>query len=343
MRIQSYVNPVFSQHEEPPGHPERRQRFVAALQGIQQSRVSTGVVEVGTRPASEAEILSVHSEQHLTRLAMLAGRSGSLDADTYYSPHSYEAALHAAGAACLMVEQLLNGGVDYGFVPARPPGHHAEADAAMGFCLLNNAAIAAAKGRALGAERVLVLDWDVHHGNGTESIFYGEPNVMYVSLHENPQYPGTGASTDVGDGAGKGTTVNVPLRSGATNTVYLRAFDRIVLPVVEAFSPELVLVSAGFDGHARDPLGGMQLTDVGFGLMMRGLLERLPKRGRGRVGILLEGGYDLQAISSSVAATLSACDPSADFPQQQMAPLAPHWEAEIDHARRVHQRHWSLE
>ena len=341
VRLSSYVNPVFSQHVEPAGHPERQQRYEAALRGVQASRVCSQVVQQSTRVATEEEALRVHSQEHLDRLAALAGRSGQLDADTFYSPHSYEAALHAAGAACLMVKDLLAGETDYGFVPTRPPGHHAEGGKAMGFCLLNNAAIAAAAARAQGISRVAILDWDVHHGNGTEAIFYDDPSVLYVSMHESPQYPGTGARSDVGEGSGRGYTVNLPLSTGANDAVYLQAMDRVVLPVIDAFAPEFVLVSAGYDAHVRDPLGGMRVTQDGFGAMMVHLLDRLPQRGRGRVGVLLEGGYDLKGLEQSVAATLSAFDPSAQFALTEQS-VGARWADDIQRARTIQAPLWEL-
>jgi acetoin utilization deacetylase AcuC-like enzyme len=203
-----------------------------------------------------------------------------------------------------LVQALGSGQARVGFALPRPPGHHALADRAMGFCLLNNVAVAAAQARSQGYERVLVLDWDVHHGNGTEAMFYGDPSVLFVSLHQFPNYPGTGALTDLGHGEGRGATVNLPLPKGSTDAVYAAAFERIVLPIVEQFAPTFALVSCGFDAHERDPLAEMGLSSAGFGTMTRSLLERLPAACP--LGVVLEGGYDLTALAESSEAVARA-------------------------------------
>jgi acetoin utilization deacetylase AcuC-like enzyme len=218
-----------------------------------------------------------------------------------------------------LTEALHHGTARFGFALPRPPGHHALADRPMGFCLLNNVAIAAAHARALGRERVLILDWDVHHGNGTESIFYADPNVLFVSLHQYPNYPGTGAAEDVGQGDGRGRNINLPLPPGATDSVYAAAFARILVPIIEQFSPDFALVSCGFDAHARDPLAQMELSADGFGAMTTSLIRALPPPCP--LGLVLEGGYDLEALADSSEAVASALLAAAGGGGLQTAPL----------------------
>jgi acetoin utilization deacetylase AcuC-like enzyme len=227
-----------------------------------------------------------------------------------------------------------------GLAVPRPPGHHALADRAMGFCLLNNVAVAAAHARALGLPRVLVLDWDVHHGNGTEAMFYTDPSVLFVSLHQFPNYPGTGECSDVGQGDGRGYNVNLPLPAGATDAVYAAAFERVVLPIVEQFEPSLALVSCGFDAHQRDPLADMRLTERAYATMTRQLLGVLDAGCP--LGLVLEGGYDLTALTDSthaVATALLGQPPLADGP----APgLSPQHEAALTDIARAHASYWKL-
>ena len=252
------------------------------------------------------ELGRVHSERYLIELGQVAGRVGYFDADTYYSEASVDAARTASGAALVLTDALLDGSAQFGLALLRPPGHHARPDGAMGFCLLNNVAVAAAHARARGVERVAIVDFDVHHGNGTQEIFYADPSVLYVSLHQFPFYPGSGAAEETGRGDGRGFTVNVPLSAGAGDAAYGAAMDRIVAPVLEAYGPELLLFSAGFDAHARDPLAQMEVTENGFKTLIRRSLAAIgPAVG---VGLLLEGGYDLIGLGSSLAASLEGLD-----------------------------------
>jgi acetoin utilization deacetylase AcuC-like enzyme len=260
----------------------------------------------------------VHDPAYVESLGHLAGRSGFLDSDTYISPHSVAAARRAAGSAVSVVQALANGQARVGLALPRPPGHHALADRAMGFCLLNNVAIAAAEARSRGYERVLVLDWDVHHGNGTEAMFYDDPSVLFVSLHQFPNYPGTGAISDVGRGDGRGATVNLPLPKGGTDSLYAAAFERLVLPIVEQFAPSFALVSCGFDAHACDPLAEMELSADGFGAMTRSLLGRLPEACP--LAVVLEGGYDLEALTASSDAMARALFGASPGPSPAAAP-----------------------
>lgn len=340
MQLHAFTSPLFAQHAAPSGHPERQARYEAVLRGLHSSAVAEHLVERQARAATIDELRQVHTEAHVLGLQRVAGKSGLVDGDTFYSPFTWAAAEQAAGAACLLVEALATGEADYGFVACRPPGHHATASRAMGFCLLNNVAVAARAAQAFGLPRVAIIDWDVHHGNGTEVIFEDDPSVLYVSTHQSPQYPGTGDGGDVGGPNARGRTVNVPLSAGAGDVEYGEVFERIVSPILEQFDPSLVLVSAGYDAHQRDPLGGMAVTDAGFAALTRQVLARLPNYGAKRVGFVLEGGYDLSALTSSVNATLSAlATPHVPPPSDRAS--GP-WRAEIDRALRVQSEFWDL-
>jgi acetoin utilization deacetylase AcuC-like enzyme len=295
-------DPLFCEHLAPAGHPERPERLHAARAAIAHAELDLRRVDLATRSATNDELARVHAQQYLHQLDQLAGRSGYLDEDTFYSEASVAAARAAAGAALVITDALLDRRADFGLALVRPPGHHARPSGAMGFCLLNNVAVAAAHARARGAERVAIVDFDVHHGNGTQEIFYADPSVLYLSLHQSPLYPGTGATSERGSAEGVGYTVNVPLSAGAGDNVYAAAVERIVAPVLEAYRPELVLFSAGFDAHSRDPLAQMQMSDDGFrALVRRALAVLAPGVG---VGLMLEGGYDLLGLGQSLGAVL---------------------------------------
>jgi acetoin utilization deacetylase AcuC-like enzyme len=302
---------VFLEHVAPPDHPERGERLIAVRAGLEHAATAFAAEgherEYTMLPVSDAsddQLARVHTAEHIERLGHLAGSAGYLDSDTYLSPRSVAAARRAAGAAAALVDALDAGRARVGFALPRPPGHHALADRAMGFCLFNNVAVAAAQARAKGRERVLVLDWDVHHGNGTEAIFYDDPSVLFISLHQYPNYPGTGASADVGARDGVGRNVNVPLPPGGADALYGAAFERVVLPIIEQFAPDFALVSCGFDAHARDPLADMSLSSSAYGAMTHSLMERLPATCP--LGLVLEGGYDLQALRESSYAVARA-------------------------------------
>ncbi len=248
----------------------------------------------------------MHDPKFVEWLRTLNGEQGYIDADTYVGPESVAVAELAAGGTVAMVDALLDGRSKRGVALVRPPGHHARPDHAMGFCLLNNVAIAAAHARARGLERVAIVDWDVHHGNGTQDIFFDDPNVLYVSTHQFPFYPGTGAVLETGEGDGTGFTVNVPLTAGGGDAVYRAAFERVILPVLEEYRPQLVLVSAGFDASARDPLAEMTLSADAFGWMARALRGVADASAEGRIAMVLEGGYDLVALESGLLAATRA-------------------------------------
>jgi len=285
----------FRAHRAPREHPERPERLVAIERALVAAKLPERCVRVAARPATRAELERVHAPDYLDMLERTVGGGGSgwLDPDTFYSEGSWTAALLAAGAAVDLALAVADGTLDNGAAFVRPPGHHATRDRAMGFCLLNNVAVAAAALRAR-QKRVAIFDWDVHHGNGTEAIFDEEPDVLYCSTHEWPQYPGTGLADYVGTGRGAGATVNVPLPRGTRPEAYLAAYRARIQPAIAAFAPDVILVSAGFDAHVADPLGGLRLDDDTFETLTRDMLALCP-----RVAVVLEGGYDLDALASS--------------------------------------------
>ncbi|MDB4991531.1 MAG: Acetylspermidine deacetylase [Myxococcaceae bacterium] len=290
----------FDLHAAPVPHPEQPARLRAIRRGLVGPLRKSGAELVAPRLATEQELLRVHAPEHVNELRrLLPLGTGVIDDDTFISPGTYDATWLAAGGAALLAERLMasessTGSV--GLLTARPPGHHATRSRAMGFCLLNNVAVGAAAALASGAERVAVLDWDVHHGNGTQAIFEDDPRVLFISLHQFPLYPGTGRSTEIGAGAGRGTTINVPLPAGATSRDYAATFKRVVLPALEQFKPDMLLLSCGFDAHRDDPLGGMLLTDEDYGAFTNLAFELSQRVCKGRLGIVLEGGYDLGAL-----------------------------------------------
>ncbi|MCU1383659.1 MAG: hypothetical protein JWL71_2356 [Acidobacteria bacterium] len=295
----------FVEHQTPPGHPERPER-AEAMDAVAQKWRERGTEIVAPRAATTEQLARVHDEAYLRRIAATAGKASQLDPDTYTSPESHDVALLAAGAAIDAVERVMGGSHRAAVAMVRPPGHHAERDRAMGFCLYNNVAVAAAHARAQGAARVAIVDYDVHHGNGTQHIFDADPHVLYVSTHQFPYYPGTGAADEIGRGAGRGFTVNVPLEVGACDEDYQTVFARIVLPVLRQFGPDLIVVSAGFDAHERDPLGGMRLSTGAFAAMTRELRLVADECCRGRIVSVTEGGYNLQALAASLDAVIDA-------------------------------------
>ncbi len=307
----------FAEHQTPPGHPERPER--AGVMNAVAARYRAGGGEVvAPREATREQLARVHDAPYLQRLSETIGQAVALDPDTYTSPESHEVALLAAGAAVDAVERVMGATHTPAFAMVRPPGHHAERGRAMGFCLFNNVAVAAAHARTLGADRVAIVDFDVHHGNGTQHTFERDPSILYISTHQYPYYPGTGAVDEVGTGGGAGFTVNVPLESGSVDSDYRVAFDEIILPVLRQFHPDLLLVSAGFDAHERDPLATMRLTSEAFGAMTMGLRRVAEDVCRGRMALVTEGGYDLQALAASLDQTIKAL----------VAPLAePVWPA----------------
>jgi acetoin utilization deacetylase AcuC-like enzyme len=294
-----------SGHRDHPDDPSRIEAIEAALA----AHGWPGLRRRAAPSAGEADLLRVHTPDHIARIAGLsAGGGGAIDADTFVVPGSYMAACNAAGAACALARALMAGEDTAGFSVTRPAGHHAEPDRAMGFCLFNNVALAAQTAIAEGsAERVAIIDWDVHHGNGTEAVFRRRADVLVAGIHQAGLFPGTGAVGEAGVGAGLGYTLNAPVPAGSDGEVWLSLLEHVIVPVVREFAPALILVSAGFDAHREDPIGGCRLETDDFGQMachVRDLARELGVP----VGAVLEGGYNPPALAASVLATVRALD-----------------------------------
>lgn len=295
---------ICERHATGHDHPERPARLSAVRRAIDASGLGEVLEEVEVAPVDRDLLEQVHARAYIREVEALSrGGGGALDPDTPVGPGSFTAALHAAGAAQQAVERLCAGSARRAFAAVRPPGHHARPAAGMGFCLFNNAALAAVAARRAGRERILILDWDVHHGNGTQEIFWRDGSVLLVSLHQEYWYPGTGAMDEVGEGPGEGFTVNLPLPAGSGDGGYTDAFEEVVLPLMAVWRPDFVVISAGYDAHHADPLGGMTMTTAGFGRLTR-LVGEATGALDAPVLAVLEGGYDLQALGASVVATL---------------------------------------
>jgi acetoin utilization deacetylase AcuC-like enzyme len=307
------TSPRFSDHLTPPGHPERVERSEVMQLVASEFRARGGRV-LAPRPVTDEEITRIHERDYLSLIKETAGRAVALDADTFTSPRTYEIACLGAGAAVSAVDLVLEARPGARAIAVvRPPGHHAERNRAMGFCFFNNIAISAAHARARGLARVAIVDFDVHHGNGTQWSFYNDPSVLFISSHQYPYYPGTGAAADIGSEAGKGFTVNLPMAAGATDADFERAYTKIAFPILRKFRPELMLVSAGFDAHLDDPLGGMRVTSSYFGRLTAALLKIADECCQGRVVAVTEGGYNLAALAESLRMTIAALDGKTDF------------------------------
>ena len=360
----------FAEHQMPPGHPERVERAEVMAVVASQAR-ARGYEVAAPQPASTEQLARVHDPTYIARIAETAGRAVALDPDTYTSAESYEIALLAAGAAIDAVTLVMSRrpgqpnaaaasgpqasgrpDVNAALVMVRPPGHHAERGRAMGFCLFNNVAVAAAHARAMGARRVAIVDYDVHHGNGTQHMFESDPTVLYLSLHQFPFYPGTGAVDEIGRGEGTGFTVNLPLEVGAVDEDYRLAFSEVVIPVLRQYDPDLLLVSAGFDAHQRDPLAGMRLTSAAFMAMTMELRRVAEERSDGRLVLVAEGGYDLRALRESlegVVESLTTSSPgspgspgSADVSWPASGVASSRGRVAVNAAKRVLAPYWKL-
>lgn len=306
----------FSDHQTPPGHPESPER-AEVMNDVAADWQRSGGEVVAPREATHEQLIRVHAEDYVRAIAGTKGRALALDPDTYTSPDSYEIACLAAGAGIDAVERTMSATNQGVLALVRPPGHHAERQKAMGFCLFNNIAVAAAHARASGAARVAIVDYDVHHGNGTQHMFDEDPSVLYISMHQYPFYPGTGAADEIGRGPGRGFTVNLPMEVGAVDEDYRLAFAEVVIPVLRQFKPDLILVSAGFDAHERDPLAGMRLSVGAFAAMTGALRDLAATACQGRLAVMTEGGYDLQALQQSILAVAGVM---ADGPAKWPAP-----------------------
>lgn len=346
---------LFDEHRPRGYHPERPERLQAARSALERCATEgLHTQKIASRDATDEDLARVHDLAYIESLAPLAGHYASLDPDTYVAPSSVAAARRAAGSSIALVDALLEQSVTRaapdgatrkattGLALLRPPGHHATRHKGMGFCLFNNVAVAAAHALTKGLSRVAIIDWDVHHGNGTQDIFWSDPHVLYMSLHQFPFYPGTGAARETGGTDAPGHSVNVPLSAGAGDTVYTEAFRRIVTPILDEFAPELVLISAGFDAHRRDPLAEMCVTDEGYAIMATAVTQVALRHAQGRIGFFLEGGYDLTALSSSLASVLLAAAATAadDAPPPSFAPMSFRHEDELAQARKAAATHW---
>ena len=342
MSVSLIFSSKFLNHRTPPGHPERAER-AEVMQSVVSAWTQRGGVAQEPRPATRAELLRVHSQQHLDTIDQTAGRAVSLDPDTATSPDSRDVALLAAGAALGGVDAIVQSRATRVMALVRPPGHHAERDRAMGFCLYNNVAAAAAHALTLGMERIVIMDYDVHHGNGTQWIFYEDPHVLYISTHQYPFYPGTGAAEDVGRGKGAGFTLNVPLEAGATDGDYQNVFKAVVIPAIDQFKPELVMISAGFDAHERDPLARMRLSTHGYATLTKSLCDAADRHCHGRVVAVTEGGYDLIALKACLESSISILD-GAVVPQPAEAPRGPTARSRtaIAAVRSAHAKYWKI-
>lgn len=345
-RVGTALDRRFFKHVSPEEHPENPKRLEVVQSLLERPQFAESLRRIPARAAVLKDLLRVHTRAHVDRLAETAGTRMPVfpDPDTYVTADSWEAARYAAGTTVATVKAILEDELDAAFVFARPPGHHAEADRTSGFCLLNNIAIAAAHAvEAKGLERVLVLDWDLHHGNGTQHSFYSRKDILYMSLHQHPHFPGSGAVAEVGSGEGRGFNVNVPLPAGRGDRDYLAVFRDVFLPIARQYQPELVLVSAGFDPYYLDPLGGMKVTAEGFGRMTRHLLDLADECSGGRIAFVLEGGYHLEGLRDSVRVvldTMIAENPSASADPGE-AP-SPDGKASIEKAKQQHAEFWSF-
>jgi len=337
------IDQEYLKHEPGNGHPERPERIqvlldlAAALDGGKFHRLTP-------TPATRAEVQFCHHPDYVSLLESTSKVNRfALDGDTITCRDSFGVGLLAVGGFLRLLDAIAAQESPNGFALVRPPGHHALRDRAMGFCMFNTIAIGAQYlKRTYGAKRILIVDWDVHHGNGTQDAFYEDPSVLFISTHQFPYYPGSGALEEVGAGAGEGYTINIPLPAGCADAEYLRVFNDLVAPAAAGFAPEWILVSAGFDPHRRDPLGGMGVTDEGFGSMARILLKLADQFAAARIAFLLEGGYDLAALRNSVAAVLSAMCDRADVADVLNKAAGESLQPLISRIRQVHEKYHNL-
>jgi len=320
-------NAAFLKHQMGSYHPESPHRLEVIYDMIEQLGNSVNILEIPVREASEEELGWIHDPRYVRNIGATAGCADTyLDPDTSTCADSWDAASRAVGGLFNLLDAVMDGRVRNGFALVRPPGHHAEKNRAMGFCLFNNIALAAKYAlKHHGLEKVAIVDWDLHHGNGTQHSFYDDPQVLFISTHQYPHYPGTGGVREVGSGGGEGYTVNVPMMGGCGDDEYLNVFHMLVAPLLETFRPQLILVSAGFDAHELDPLGGMGLTEEGYEKMLQILMHMAAEVCSDRLVLTLEGGYNLRALRESVRRILICL--SGYDPAKETVPLQPQVEA----------------
>lgn len=297
-------HPIYEKHDTGPGHPEMPQRYRAVMDALQgDTALWNSLVEVTPEKVSQGIVQAAHTKEHFKRVegAFMNGLD-RLDMDTTISMHSFDASLFAAGGACRAVDAVMSGEADNAFVAVRPPGHHATAERTMGFCIFNNVAVAAryAQNKYKEIDRVAIIDWDVHHGNGTQGIFYNDPSVYFFSMHQYPWYPGTGSRGETGQGKGLGSTLNLPVRAKTPASVQMSAFEAALEEISSAMKPDMIFISAGFDAHSTDPLGQLELEDPDYSAMTRTIKEWANEVCNGRVVSCLEGGYNLNTLGETV-------------------------------------------
>ena len=337
-------DPIFQEHDPGSYHPESPKRLAALDRALAQWPGLGQTVRIPLRRATHDELARVHQASHINRIASTDGRTMALDMDTHTSPGSYDAALKAAGTLIDLCDATLDHEVTYGMAFIRPPGHHATPVRAMGFCLFNNVAVAAAHLiQVRGLERILIVDWDVHHGNGTEDAFFMDPHVLYFSTHQAPFYPGTGSVNAAGREKGEGFTINVPLSSGHDDKNYIRIFEDLLKPVALQFKPQFILISAGYDAHREDPLGGQGLSSLGYAALTRVLMEIAGKCCPGCIVGALEGGYNTEAEARACLATMDALLGSTEADELRQAAQGTEQPWPLKEAIAVQQRYWKLD
>lgn len=342
-RVGIVLDRLYVDHDNGMGHPESQERILAIVDMLKSTKLMEEVVRIEPRDATKEEITLVHTPEYFDKIAFTRGKPKVfLDADTSTCPVSFDAAVRASGGMLSAIEGVLKGDIDRAFPLVRPPGHHAEADRAMGFCLFNHVAVGGAYLTEIkGLDRVLIVDWDLHHGNGTQHMFYDTSKVLYFSTHQYPYYPGTGGTSETGTGEGAGYTVNVPLPPGMGDNEYLKIFRDILGPVMEQYKPEFILVSAGFDTYYEDPLGGMKVTPEGFAKMTRFLTDAADTHSGGNIVLILEGGYNLDGLWISTKEVIeelldkkrSACEPPENNSEADLI---------IDKIKKEYSEYWNF-
>lgn len=300
------TDPFFLEHDTGLGHPESNERLISILSFLESKSYFKKLPLFSPNPVGMDDLERVHSSGHIQTIFSLKGKKGYLDGDTPYSENTSEAAVLSAGSGLVLADKMIDGSIQNGMAIVRPPGHHAEKNMAMGFCLLNNIAVTARYLQTKGFQKIAIVDWDVHHGNGTEEIFYEDDSVFFISTHQYPFYPGTGSAKNRGKGKGDGYTLNLPLQRGSGDDIYTSIFKEKVIPELEKFQPNFILISAGFDAHKKDPLAGMELSTSGFESLTRLMKKSSDDLCQGRLISFLEGGYDLKALAESVEVHVAA-------------------------------------